>query len=429
MNLLPLDEFRRALHYNPWHFWGFATSATDNANNLVPVRSNCNAIVAQYAYQQMDIGGRAEIAEAIENAERRLFGFLNYEVAPRYKEVTVPYPLYFNEQFTRLYNMDALGRWIGIQSPDGYVQALGIEALTLLDTPAVTYSSQQGNALNDTFTVTAVTSETDPSKLAVYFAAADRLDNQGANDRWRIQPVQISISGGVATIRGRAWLLAKPILYEGYSMPIQPLDPLTAANFVTTLDVYVRTTNPNGQTVTTSQGEFIWETLPPPNWAVCCYGNGNNASDAAAQGYAIARVGIRDSYNGIVIPGQAIYNSTTGEWVNCSPFWDSFCRPPNQVRLRYLAGHPLEADGSMNTRLQKCVARFAMAIMAQKICGCDDSLREFYYWQQNLSRIGNNNEMFAISRKNITNPFGQRRGEIYAWNELYDLRLERGASA
>ena len=33
-------------------------------------------------------------------------------------------------------------------------------------------------------------------------------------DRWRIEPVTIGISGGIATITGAIWLLVKPYLYN-----------------------------------------------------------------------------------------------------------------------------------------------------------------------------------------------------------------------
>ena len=119
---------------------------------------------------------------------------------------------------------NAQGKWIGVMLPDGYVQALGVESLTYLDTVSVTYSARIAGGLDDTFTISVATDETDISKIAVYFAAADRLDDESAGERWRIQPVQISIASGIATIQGRAWLLGKPINYLSYNNPVSPLD-------------------------------------------------------------------------------------------------------------------------------------------------------------------------------------------------------------
>lgn len=423
MPLLPLDTFRQILGYNPWHFWGFAT----DGNGLAPIHSDCNDLVTEFAYQNQDQAGRDEIREAILNAEARLLGYLEYEVAPRYKEITLPYPTYFNKQFWNLTPQDASGKWTSVMLPEGYVQALGVESLSLLDTVAVTYSAQIPSGLNDTFTISVSTDETDPSKIAVYFAAADRLDNESVSERWRIQPDQVSIESGTATIRGRAWLLGKPINYLSYSNPFTPLDPTDSANFVSTLEIYVRTTDPDGQTVDTSQGEFIWNTLPYPPWATCL--SANSVTDAAAQAYALARVGIRDAKNGIVLPGQAVYNSTTETWSEPYPgLWTNY-RPPDRVTVRYLAGYPLQTNGQMDPRLQRCVARLAMAVLPERISACDVANRELTRWQQDIARIGTTTEQYAISRKNITNPFGTRRGEIYAWNELIDLRLVRGASA
>ncbi|HEY4714291.1 MAG TPA: hypothetical protein VIH30_08660, partial [Aquirhabdus sp.] len=59
--LLPLETFRRIVHYHPFHFWGLADSAN------APV-SQCNDVVTKFGYQASDAAGRDDILQAIETA-------------------------------------------------------------------------------------------------------------------------------------------------------------------------------------------------------------------------------------------------------------------------------------------------------------------------------------------------------------------------
>jgi hypothetical protein len=418
MALLPLDSFRKIIGYHPFHFWGL-TNAT------VPVTSACNGLLKQYNWQGVDAPGRSEIAEAIETAEARLREYLGYSVAPRYATETLSFPRFGAGGEWRWGSADADGRWLSVQLSEGQVQALGVETLTLIDgTVAVVYTDEDGDGLDDTFTLSVATTVTEPTELAVYFNATDRLDNEEAGDRWRIQPVQVAISGGTATITGRAWLLVKPIKYEGVTAPA--LDPDTASNFATTLAVYRRTTNPNGTTVTTSQGTLIWETAPWPSWALCCGaapGSADSSSDPAAVAQAVARVGLRDAAQGIVSPAQATYDSTTGTWGAVA--WGT-CRAPDRVTVRYLAGLPLERQ-QMAVSWQTIVARLAAAELPVRLCDNNTGSHVLHRWQFDRARsAGVNDEQYSIAPDDLDNPFGTREGHLYAWRQVKNLRRLRG---
>lgn len=410
--VLPLDFFRQILGYHPYHFWGLA-------NADVPVNSQCNTIVTEYAYQGENAAGRYEIRQALINAQEKLRAFLQYPIAPQYLEETVTYPAYLDQRLFRDYPVAPSGGWVSVQLPDGYIQSIGVESLSLVGTAALTFSDRYGTGTNDTFTLSIATSETDVSKIAVYFAAADRLDSSAVGAQWRIEPVDISISGGIATITGRAWLLVKPSLYQKFTR-VSALNPDTVANFVTTLEVYVRTTEPDGNTVDTSQGAFVWESWP----GECC----STQTDPAGVARSIARVGIRNAAAGIVIPGEAIYNATDDAWYASAPPWSGICRPPQQVTVRYLAGVPLEANGQVNARFARAVAYLAMAELAERICACDTANRTLYRYQLPLNQTGANQETFAVTREQLNNPLGNRYGHWAAWNEIKTLRLVRGIS-
>lgn len=415
--LQPLDTFREILGYHPYHFWGLA-------NSDVPIDSACNTIVAEHSYQSTNVAGRDDIRQALIAAEAKLRGYLQYPVAPQYVESTIEYPTYLDNRLVRLSPIGSDGGWLSVFTEDGYLRAIGIESLSLLSTATVTYSDQYNTGVNDTFTVTVSTAETDPTKLAVYFAAADRLDSEAVGARWRTQPVKISIQGGVATITGRAWLLVAPVNYEGFRRTV-PIDPSDITKFVSTLEIYIRTTDPNGMTTADAQGYFTWDSLPGYAWwGFCC----QNSSDPASVASAVARVGIKRSYEGIVIPGEAIYNTSTDQWQATLPPWSGFCRPPQSVTVRYLAGYPLGQDGQMDKRFARAVAYLAMAEMPERICACDVANATLWRYQEEMNRTGVGSDVFATTREQLNNPLGNRRGHWYAWNEIKNLRLIRGSS-
>lgn len=408
--ILPLEFWREEMGYHPWHFWGIAD------NTIVPVTSACNSLVREYSWQQADQLGRADIRQAIMTAEKILLDNLGYWPAPVYSEAKYPWPHYQDLRLERMGRRDARGRWINVRMDEGQIQALGIEAFTLiLAGAALVYSDEDGDGLSETFTMTVPTTVTDPDQIAVYFAQADRLDNDDElSARWRIEPVHVQITGGNAIIKGKRWLCVKPTIYEDKDH--YPISPTVAANFITTADVYRRWTNMNGTVSTTnSQAALIWESHP------CCWGCGstNSSTDPASEGWVAGRAGIRDAYNGIVTPAEAVYDATTGLWAHTCNCIDA-CGEPDKVLLRYLAGQDLDTHGWMQKSMRTLVSRLASAEMTRRICACDAANREWSNWQFDVSRI-NTPETYQASLDVLNNPLGTRRGHIYAWQQIKSL--------
>lgn len=411
--MLPLETFRAIIGYHPFHFWQLA-------NETIPVTSVCNTLVYQYPWQSGHLEGRTDILDAIATAESQLTRYLRFSPAPHYVEETHDAPEYLQHGMMQG-RADPDGRWLSLTLNEGYIQAVGIEARTLIDTPVVAYTDTDNDTLLDTFTITVATTITDPEELAVYFAAADRLNSAAVSEAWRVAPVSISISGGTATIKGRRWQLVKPVLYEGFAVTATELDPQTAGNFVTTLEVYRYFTNGDGTTESTSQALLTWESYPYPGWACC---SGDLSSDPAAIATVIARVGIRNAEFGIVLPGEASYDATTDTWSSCA--W-SGCRPPDRVTIRYYAGYPL-IDGRMAPQWATIVARLAAAELDGPICACEKANRTLYRWQKDLALTGGQNDelLGGISARDLDNPLGTRRGHVYAWRAVTALQHARG---
>ena len=424
-NLLSLEEWRERMQINPWLFWGLS-------NSRVPPLNDCQ-ILQEYGWQMSDRTGREQVRQAIVEAERKLKSYLGFEVAPRYQEAEIAYPrpndqsLWYGSGAS-----DSTARRLSVQLPDGYVQALGVESLTLRDTPSVgagtmVYSDQDGDGLLDTLTITAtVPAGTSADSLAVYVPAADRLDGEGRSERYRLRPIRASVSNVTATIIVRSWLCVRPILYQGYTGSTQGINPDTTSNYLQSCEVCTRTTNGDGTTTATAQGVFTWETLPWPAWASCCDAAPyipDSSTDPAAIGQAIARVGLRDARHGLVTPGQAVYNSTTGLWGGVVWFG---CRQPDRVTVRYLAGVPLES-GRVAAQWADVVAGFAAAELQRGVCSCDAANAQLYYLQTDLARTGGNagDQYSAVSAQDLNSPFGTRRGHVRAWRAVRHLRQLR----
>lgn len=432
---LPLDTWRAFCGFPPWHFWGFADGPGNNA--IVPIDSKCSTLVYEYDWQGSDAAGRASLREAIREAERMLLDYLGYRVAPEYATATVAWPRLGDAPMSRLRDYDATGRRVAVLAPEGYIQAMGVEQLTLVGTasttalPAATlvYSAVFNPNLQDTFTITLPTTVTDPSQIAVYFAAADRFDgddfSSAVGDHWRIEPVQVSIAGGNVTIVGRKWLVGRPILYQNPVATV--LNPQTAGNFVTSLEIYQRTTNGGGNSTTTSQATLIYESNNcGPCWGRCCCGGGPPAgSDPASTGLVIARAGIRNAELGQITPGAATYDPTTLTWSSAWCCSGAYC-DPDRVTLRYLAGYPLDSDGQLARKLRAMVCQLAGAEAKRRICACRETNEKLFDLQQDLTLESTQSERYSVAPEDLSNPFGTRRGHVKAWRTASDLILRRG---
>lgn len=426
--LMPLEFFRQNIGWDPWRFWGWHNT------ELLQTRTACDPVIMEYDWQRSDAPGRVDIAEAIVTAESRLYDYLGYELAPRYKYDVLPWPRLSDRRMIRTGAADADGRWLNVALREGFIQAVGAEKLTPIQLGAgVAFSDPDGDGLKELAVIGPIpTTVTDISQIALYVSLIYRqgLDIE-IGEKWRIQPTLATISGGNVTIRAYGYNFMRPILKEGYADDLS-VDPTDPSNFMITVDVYQRApaTGVDAVAVESSQGVIYWETRPWHGWWCQCSGCASSVSqgsplDPAAVSQAAARVGIRNSRTGNVMPAEGIYNVTDGTWSGLD-WWG--CEDPDRVLIRYLAGQPLGTDGFMGRKWRNIVSRFAAAELRRNITGCDEANRYLWYWQQDMAKIGNaTTDLFSVSERVTNNPFGTRRGHVYAWTEVMDLRLETGA--
>ena len=92
--------------------------------------------------------------------------------------------------------------------------------------------------------------------------------------------------------------------------------------------------------------------------------------------------------------------------------------------VRYYAGYPLTPQGQIDQLMVQLVSRMAAAEMGRPVCACQEANREVYRWQTDLARnSGANDEQYAIAQDDLLNPFGTRRGHIWAWRTVKRLAL------
>lgn len=419
-NLMSLEEFRRELGYHPFHFWGLA-------GTKAPVKSSCNDCVKEYSWQDSERAGRREIAHAIQSAEEKLLTYLGYSVAPHYVTETINFPKYMNYMFDRYGYVAPDGKWIPVTAKEGKIISGGTEVLEVIGDIRIAFTDTDGDELNDVFDGSIATTVTDEDEICVLFKDSDIPEGEdiGSNRDWEISPINVSISGGFVTVKGRAWQVVKPILYQGVS-PDDELDASDSNSYVTELTVYRRYTY-SGITTSDSEVAFIWETQPYPYES---YGVTSptitHSLDPHATAIATGRMTLRNSETGTLGIGLATYDATTAQWI--SNFFEA-SRVPDRVILRYYAGVE-RVNRLIDPAFRRCVFAMACAELTKDICACEVANRTLKNWQFDLARTsGAGDEGYgAISRDDLMNPFGTRRGHVYAWKTIKDLSKQTGVA-
>jgi len=417
MALLSLEEFRQVLGYNPWHFWGLS-------NGSKAPTSACNGVVYEYGWQGFDAAGRQDILRSIEAAEDTLARYLNYWPGPKYIEEVVPWPHFADSGVHRYQNVEADGSRVSLRLRYGKVQAIGHEKRTEIGTYPVTIkaSADAGTTcLDDVFRLSFATTETDPSVFSVEISSNDRV--VGEERDYAIRPVQITISGGRATVKGNVWLLVRPELYTRTQM--SNIDPDDPDSFVKRLTIY-KVEYESGQTEEDGAAILRWESHPCGGGWYCNEAS-SHQGEPGTEYYSVGRSGIRNGEAGIVTPDLALWDSTTSTWKLNSP-WCCGSVEPDKVVIRYVSGVPY-VNGRMPTIYAQMVARMAMGDLARRVCACAEANKELYRWQWDLAAEIEDGDNFKTTDADLTCPFGTSRGAIWAWKQAKSRKLLRGVPA
>lgn len=389
-NLLPLDTWREIMGFHALHFWQVA-------GNLAPIDGGCNSLVREYNYQypggsNYKGAGRSDIRAAIKKAEDILTEYLTYSPAPRWNTETIDV------------NCFKSGTTLGVILKEGKLIQFGTPGLNILEQVAVIYADKDGDGLQETFTATfTLPAGVNVDDLSLYFINADRPVIR--NGDYEIRPIIKSVTAGVVTFTGSAWMLVKPTLYQGFGYRIGydpgvtgqkdtsgAIDPLNSANFVTTLQVC--------QSIVTN-----------PGCASLIFNRG----------------GVDEA---VTIKAE-IYQGDTGR-LTLYPFpanWLCFCGSPDwydygagylrKVEISYQAGAKIED-------YENIIARLSAAELMRPICGCDAANLELYNW---MADSANPDSKYRPAQNDLASPLGPKRGHVYAWHRIKNLTILRGRRA
>lgn len=274
-----------------------------------------------------------------------------------------------------------------------YVDAIGKRGVSLVDDGVtVTYSDADGDGVNETATITVSTDVTEPDELQVFFRRADSLSTIDADEKWQIEPLQVSISGGTATITGHRALFAKPSLWRkpytapNYSDAAKNMGSVAnAADFVTTVDVYRIYPDATGAATLLSNPYRDSPSTSPTTWT-------ETGAEAVVEDSDLGFISARVAPDALDVGGY------------------------KYLDLYYRAGYPLDADGRPNRELETAIIRLANAEMSGAPTG-HNITNNFYELDAQAFPRG------ELSPSFVKNPFGVRVGHVAAWRIIDSFRL------
>ena len=403
---LSLPEFARIIGINPLHFMGVQIESI--------MRRQCTNVIFQHEWQSADGVSREEIAQAIRDAEDEIEGWLGYRLLPAWEEEEWEVPM--RSRYPEMINVspyDTRGMLRSVRAKWGHLVTPGRRTKTLLgdEAPIVWDSAFGANPANDYMergTITATVPEgTAECEIALYHPGRE------GDDRYRIRPITVAVSGTTATITFRRELAALleadtsamdfPLEYPQEAIAsggdyLRPIDGTDDAHFEEALDVYRLWNDPQ------QQADLLW--FPPGG---CCP---SNIGALATQAGALTIV---DPELGWLAFQPATWDATTGAFTGAGLYGR---RQPEAVKLYYKAGLRGEGecpDQHMQRRWAVVVAELALARLDREICACETTYTK--HSRDDLARSGADFD-YKITERMLDNPIGTRMGEVRAWRAI-----------
>lgn len=407
---LPLDTWFRLMGIHPLH----ANQVRIDGQN-----PHCSDIYFQHEWQNSDHVSREEIAQAIAEAEQQIEEWLGYHLAPTWEvDEWRPTNRPFRPELVNLNGGDVRGYKQTVRADWGYFITGGIESRTLVEADAdIVYTDVDSDGYFETATVTVNTVATDRNEIKIFYPGKD------GDASWEIRPTEVDIDLGVATITFRRELAVNPDLLEVYDTENAEAIGQDNDDFLETVDVYRCYNDPQ------SQVSFLWEPLNSGDCATCNGSGCTNCAYATQTGCLILRGE----------PRQSLVGLSPGSWDNDNQNFTSEAwnvgRLPDIARLYYYSGWR-DKSSRYPTRLaeewQRIVAYMAASRLERPPCEC--SADTWRYWRTDflLARGDEDGPAYYqpfVNRTAQSNPldqpFGSRRGELYAWRKVAILGLIR----
>ena len=372
-----IDDWFRILAVNPYYGFQMAQDINDYPGTPIPLDAvqPCNWLVYNSGLYGGSQAGRNEIWDALLLAEQKFHRFTGYWSSPTfdcdewsYKKAYIGGPI-------RLKNAK--------------LKSIGREAFTLLQSVTISAATAIADANNDgildtiTFTIP-VQAGVSVSEIAVYFSQED----WNGDDRCRheIRPISVRTVGANWEISFSSWMAVRPKLYVGF--PQSALNPENLSIYALKFDVYRRWSDPTAAIV-------AWRKNIPCS---CCSNTG--------ECYTCYNVDacIVNAERSIIEIRPKVSN-------------ENFCCPVCTQRLciHYLSG---DCDND------NLIARLASAELGRDIC-CGGNT-EIKYWMQDFVGVTSSGKLTTVlNARELSNPFGTRRGQIEAYRYLLNRRATK----
>lgn len=388
--LIPLDRMAEHLGINPWHFNGITST-------LFPFSPNCSDDWYQYSWQTAGKLSRESLAQALHQAEQAAEKYLGYAPAPRWYEETLQIPAYYKVEERSWANSRGMSK--SVYTSHGYVFEVGQQTRSLIDTPAVIYTDEDGDGINDLATIIFATTVTDPEELRVYFPC------ESGADTWEIRPLSsVSISGGLATITFPKWLCVLPELQNKMPSPDAPYMGVDAAldtNFLIEVDVYRVYSDPSTQALMLFEPDL-------------------SCSTSYEYTSAAAALLVRDSRLGVVAFHPATWDVATQKHLATH-----FTNFPDKLTLYYRAGKK-DTTLSMPTRemdrqYERMITYYALSLLDTELCGCDNTRNIWQYMTRDLAKSG----AYNMPWNKLGNPLGTSYAALSLWEAIQPDKINR----
>lgn len=388
---LSLDRWAQIIGINPLHFHQLA-SATYMPNNV------CGDILFQSAWQHSDRVGREEICMAIQQAEQEISREAGFNLMPDWTDSErLIYPRPGVPELYNVYGTNPRGEMKSVELSKGWLISGGVKTKSLISAAVgITRTDSDSDGFAETCSVIVPTSVTDVNEIHLYYPG------QNGVDAWEIRPINVSISGGNATITFKVWQVS--LASSMFKLNPQPLDAEDPTSYQTTVDVY-RVYND-----TSTQVQFLWEN----NGGNCC-----QTCIACQLGTQNGCMHFRDARLGIVVPSPATWDSSSSSFTSES--WTA-CREPDQARFWYYSGYRDNAlarpYADLSPYWEYAIAYFAASKLDRPVCGCSNVNQFIEKWRRDAAYSSQSEGGFTVTAEQASNRLGTSAGALYAWRRI-----------
>ncbi len=402
---LSLDRWAAIIGIHPAHFNGVFFGDSPSV---------CQQPWLQQPWQAADRLGREEVARAIAQAEADIEDYIGYRLLPDWEvdEWQITERLW-RKELVNLSVTDIRGMAQTVEAKWGYFVSGGIRASTLIEVARpIVYTDEDGDDYEEIATVTAtVEAGRDPCEIHIYYPVSNAMVLTGGEDQWEIRLIDVSITGVTATIRFHREQAVLPQELRDYFPPaddshLRGVDGAVDGNFLETVDVYRVHNDPQ------TQVSFLWE--PFGSGCECNSGGCVLCAYNTQTGCLMLRSEPRQS---VVSYHPATWNADDEDFDAAA--W-AVNRQPNLARLFYYAGWRDKRQAcptvKMDPEWERTVAYYAAALLDRPICECNNIRAWVDHWQKDLAIRGE--EGLQVSSGDLDNPFGTRRGAVYAWKRV-----------